>query len=306
MGTSRWDEGSYTSYASARGNMHRDEIFTSRSIDSRMNLQEIEFREARDSALNPNSTPIIIGIDVTGSMGRLAEYLVKTGLGVMVSHILERRPVVDPAMCVVAIGDAECDRSPIQVGQFESDLVITEWLEAIHIEGGGGGNNKESYDMPYYFAINKTRTDSFEIRHEPGVLITIGDEPPSRVLKKEHVRRFIGDTPEVDTPFEELIESVRPMYTPYHITIAEGHYASHSIKRVRDDWREYLGNAALVLTDHRKAAELIVSMLEVDAGNSVEDAISIWDQDTARILRQSFADFVSSGAERLSRRMDVA
>ena len=306
MGYSRWDNASYTSYSSARSNMASNEIFTGREIDSRMDLQEIESREARDSDLNPNSTPIIIGIDVTGSMGRLAEYLVKTGLGVMVSHILERRPVVDPAICVVAIGDAEHDRAPIQVGQFESDLAITEWLEAIFIEGGGGGNNHESYDLPYYFAINKTRTDSFEIRNEPGVIITIGDELPNDVLRKEHIRQFIGDTPEVDLRFEDLISDIRPMYTPYHIIIAEGYFASRSVDRVKDAWREYLGNAAMVLNDHRKAAELIVSMLEVDAGNSVENAISIWDQDTARILRESFTDFVSSGAARLSRRMDAA
>ena len=126
------------------------------------------------------------------------------------------------------------------------------------------------------------------------------------ILEIGHVNQFIGDTPQADLPFGDLVESIRPMYTPYHIIIAEGDFASRSVSRVKDAWREYLGNAAMVLNDHTKAAELIVSMLEVDAGRSVDEAIGIWMPDTARILRESFSDFVSSGEARLSRRMDAA
>ena len=308
MGHSRWDSNVYASHSASRSVMSRSEIFrdASQGMDERMDPKKITIREARDSDNHPNSTPIIIGLDVTGSMGMIAEYLAKTGLGVLVDEMLQRRPVADPTVCFMAVGDAEMrDQAPLQVGQFESDIVMAEWLEAIFLEGGGGGNNQESYDLPYLFGLYRTRTDAFEKRNEPGVLITIGDELPCSGTPIDRVNRFLGSGPQETIAFAELIESIRPIYTPYHIIIAEGHFAMRNVQRVKDAWREYLGNAAIVINDYKKTAELIVSMLDIDAGRSIDEALSPWNEETQVILRRSFSDFLSSGANRLSRRMDI-
>ena len=306
MGMSRWEPDSYRGYSASVSHLSAREIFRdeTQGMDDRMDPLKIDFREARDSDNHPNSTPIIVGLDITGSMGRIAEYLAKTGLGVLVNQILQRRPVPDPTVCFMAIGDTNFDRAPLQVGQFESDIVMTEWLEAIYLEQGGGGNGFESYDLPYYFALYHTRTDSHEKRQQPGVIITIGDEEPCAGTSAADISKFIGTRPQVDIPFADLVDQVRDMYTPYHIIIAEGSHARRDVDGLKRRWREYLGNGAIVIRDHTKVAELVVSMLEVDAGRSIDEALSLWNDATKAVLRDSFSDFLDSGANRLSRMID--
>ena len=62
--------------------------------------------------------------------------------------------IKDPQVLFLAIGDHECDTSPLQVGQFESsDELLEHWLTHVWLEGGGGGNRGESYALAWHFAI---------------------------------------------------------------------------------------------------------------------------------------------------------
>ncbi len=160
MGHARWDASAWGSYIKTNAGKSRAELFNRREIAGNLNPAEISVRESRDSAHNPKATPIIVGVDVTGSMGSLAEMLVKRGLKPLFEEILDRKPVTDPHVMAMAVGDAWCDRAPLQVTQFEADIRVAEQIQDIWIEGGGGGNAFESYNLPWYFAAMKTATDA--------------------------------------------------------------------------------------------------------------------------------------------------
>ena len=49
-----------------------EQIFTSKQVDPKYDPKNINMRESRDSEDSPESTPIIIAFDDTGSMGYLA------------------------------------------------------------------------------------------------------------------------------------------------------------------------------------------------------------------------------------------
>jgi hypothetical protein len=49
-----------------------------------------------------------------------------------------------------------CDRVPLQVGQFESDNRMDQNLEHMILEGGGGGQKTESYELMLYTAARHT------------------------------------------------------------------------------------------------------------------------------------------------------
>jgi len=100
----------------------RQQIFSRSGINPQFDPAQIKVRESVDSPDNPNSTPIIVALDVTGSMGKIPEALIKDGLGTMAKEILDRKPVSDPHIMFMAVGDAYSDNAPLQATQFEADM----------------------------------------------------------------------------------------------------------------------------------------------------------------------------------------
>ncbi len=295
MGTTRWDTDDWRGYSASVSTKTTDEIFTSRSLHDDLDPKGIN-RESRDSDENPESTAIIVGCDVTGSMGMIANNLVREGLGVLFEEIYDRKPVPDPHIMVAAIGDVKYDSTPLQIGQFEADLAITKDLEKIYVERGGGGNSTESYDMPMYFAANHTSIDCFEKRNKKGYLFTIGDEEPPTHTSKDAVNKIIGDDGlQADIPFQEVVDAASQMYNVYHIIIAEGSHcrfngARGGAKHVRDLWSEYLGQNAIIIDDYTKLAEVIVSIIEVNEGRDVEAVAKSWSGDTSLVVKNAIND----------------
>ena len=68
-----------------------------------------------------------------------------------------------------AVGDATCDRVPLQVGQFESDNRMDQNLEHMILEGGGGGQKTESYELMLYVAARHTAIDCWDKRRPQGL-----------------------------------------------------------------------------------------------------------------------------------------
>ncbi len=223
----------------------RDEIFTQKSINNAMNPFGINIREARDSDEHPNSLAIILGLDVTGSMGSIPHFLVKEGLPAVVSKIIQGGEA-DPQILFLGIGDHECDRSPLQVGQFESsDELLDKWLTDVYLEGGGGGNAGESYLLAWYFAAYHTATDCLAKRNKKGFLFTIGDEPTLKVLPAGVLKKLIGDGQYEDFTAASLYTKASEKYNIYHIHVKETN--SGSRREVMDSWKQLLCDNLIIV-----------------------------------------------------------
>lgn len=231
------------------------EIFTARNINSAMNPYGINFRESRDSAEHPNSVAIVLGLDVTGSMGTVPHFLVKEGLPHMMDSIL-KKGIPDPQVLFMGIGDHECDQSPLQVGQFESsDELLDKWLTELWLEGGGGGNNGESYMLAWYFAARHTAIDCHEKRSAKGFLFTIGDEPVLPWVSSNFLKRLMGDGQYEDYSSAKLLSMASEKYSVYHIHIRET--SSGSRQEVMDGWRQLLSGNLLIAERKNDIAEII-------------------------------------------------
>ena len=222
MGSGSFNASAYRSFsASTRGKATSGAggIYSASSIHKNLDPKGIKLRESRDSADNPNSTPIIIGLDVTGSMGMIADVIAREGLGVLFQDILDKKPITDPHIMFMAIGDANHDRAPLQVSQFEADNRIVEQLTQIYLEHGGGGNKFESYNFPWYFAARHTEHDSIIKRAKRGYLFTVGDEEAPRDLTKDQIEEFIGDKLERAISTVQMLAEVQRKYDVFHIVI---------------------------------------------------------------------------------------
>jgi hypothetical protein len=289
MGTSSWDPTAWSSYAARTATRSTKAIFARRTIDPALDPARIKLREARDSVAHPNSTPIIVGLDVSGSMGVLAENLVRKGLGVLFQGILDNKVIADPHLMAMAIGDAACDQAPLQVTQFETDIVITQQVEKIFVEGGGGGNNHESYQLPWYFAATRTSLDSFEKRGKKGFLFTVGDEMPPTGLPAAHIRQVLGADAHQDLALREVLTMAERMYHVFHVVVEEGNFARGNPDAVVDAWRDVLGQRVIRLADYTKLAEVIISAIEVTEGVDAKIVAGKWTGNTAMVIARAVA-----------------
>lgn len=204
----------------------REEIFRQSHLCPEMDIRKKPVRESRDSEEHPESFPIIIALDETGSMGMVPEQLIKSAFPDIIKLIMEAG-IKNPQVCFCGFGDVQgCrEEAPVQIGEFESsDDLMEKWLQSIYLEGCGGGNNGEDPQMIWYVAARHMKTDAFEKRGKKGVLITISDEPVHRHTPKYAITSYIGDGCEKDLITSDILAEVQEKWDVYHIHIEHGSY----------------------------------------------------------------------------------
>ncbi|WP_434742373.1 hypothetical protein [Micromonospora sp. SH-82] len=211
-------------------------------------------RESRDSTEHPQSTPIAVLFDVTGSMGHVPRTL-QNKLPQLLGLLQRQGYARDPQIMFGAIGDATCDRVPLQVGQFESDNRMDDDLGRMVLEGGGGGQMQESYELAMYFMARHTATDSWDKRGRRGYLFIIGDELAYAGVKRREVAKLIGDDLGEDVPIRRMVDELVQRWDTYYLLPAGSHYARNS--KVLDFWRDLLGQNAVTLDDLDAVCETI-------------------------------------------------
>lgn len=220
-------------------------------------------RESRDSAEHAGATPIAVMFDVTGSMGGIPIVL-QTKLPELLGLLLRKAYVPDPQILFGAVGDATCDRVPLQAGQFESDNRMDTNLANLVLEGGGGGQDTESYELAMYFLARHTVTDAWEKHRKQGYAFFIGDECAYGKVKRAEVARLIGDQLTDDIPVRQIVAELRERYHVFYI-LPRG--AAHGGERkMLDFWRNLVGQHVLELDDPEAVCETIVLAIGLSEG----------------------------------------
>ncbi|MCG8609280.1 MAG: hypothetical protein MI864_01975 [Pseudomonadales bacterium] len=233
----------------------REQIFESRQLDTEMDPRRIQIRESRDSTEHPESLAIIIGLDVTGSMGFVPEDIVKNTLPDLMGSLIQAG-VEHPQVLFLGLGDFVYDRAPLQVGQFESSAeLLDRWLTRVYLEQGGGGNNGESYNLAYLFAARHTSIDCFEKRQQKGYVFTIGDEPCLGDIPGDVIRRLTPEDQARTVSTAEILQEAQAQYQVYHLHLLHNQ-ASQSEHR-KAGWRDLLGQQFIEIEDYRTVAKRI-------------------------------------------------
>ena len=273
MGSGRWSTNVYDAAARMRKATGTSAFAYSdsgaRKVHPALNPFGVGMRESRDSDEHPQSLAIAVLFDVTGSMQTVPRTLQEKLPGLL-GLILRKGYVRDPHIMFGAIGDATCDKVPLQVGQFESDNRMDDDLGRIVLEGGGGGQMTESYELAMYFMARHTSIDCFDKRGRKGYLFIIGDELPYPRVKRAEVARILGEEITEDVPTEVILAELQRRYHVYYILPAGASYAGNTT--VVDRWRKLLGQQMIELDDLDAVCETIA--LTVGLG---EDAIGLDD-----------------------------
>lgn len=302
MGCGTWSASSWSGFAAStasRATTGSGGVFARDSMKNELDPKNITKREAMDSVDHPNSTPIIVGLDVTGSMSRVLRSVIDN-LNTFVENIYSRNIVPDPQVCFMGIGDADFDRAPLQVTQFESDIRIAESLRDIWLEQCGGSNSQESYTLAWFFANNHVYADSIEKDRHKGYIFTVGDECCPKEITKYQVKKVFGyDIQEDVIPTEELLEEVSKNWNIYHLVIEEGNFYSgryrnhNGPKKIQETWGKYLGDHCIYVSDLTKITEILVSILQVDNGKNATAVIESWDGSTKIAVKNAIQSLAS-------------
>jgi hypothetical protein len=277
MGGGVYSRDTWAATATTRSMLGEREIFKQNvlhKIHASLDPSKIKVRESRDSEDSPQAVPVLLGCDVTGSMGNIAVYLAKEGIGELVGNILDKRPIPHPHIGFCAIGDAIAgDQAPLQVSQFEADNRIDQIVEDLWIEKRGGGNSSESYDLPWYFAANFVESDAWDKRQQKGYCFTYGDEPaPHFKYGTQTLRRVFGERVQGPVKTSQMLAAAQEKWKVFHVIIEQGSRGKSS--ETKRSWQKLLGPNALFLDDYKALPALIVATMEFAEGKSKEEALN--------------------------------
>ena len=189
MGGSSYDRDVYSSSSSSNWGSSSTSTakLSSSSLDPSM--------DPTGKTLKSNAkNPIIIMLDVTGSNINFAR-LVYDKLPMFYGQIEQKGYLTDFEIAVCAVGDAYTDRYPLQIPDFAKGLELDSWMEKLVLEGNGGGQKKETYELAAHYLTERT-----EFRPDANPLVFfIGDEAPYPKVNEDQAKKF-------DIPFSEPVD----------------------------------------------------------------------------------------------------
>ncbi len=270
MGSGIWREDTFRQYSrrvgrtvdkSGRiaGNMSNQEMFVARGLDPMLNPRDV-MRECCDTEEHKNTIPVILALDVTGSMGQAAVEVAKQ-LNIIMTKLYEK--VEDVEFMIMGIGDFAYDRCPLQVSQFESDIRIAEQLDKVYFEFGGGGNGYESYTAAWYFGLNHIRLDAWD-RGRKGIIITMGDEGLNPYLPANRLTDVIGREVTEDVETKGLYEEVQKKYEVYHLYVDHDNYVRSNYIR---SWKKLMDEEHFKCVRLKDITDTIIKIVSTEAGN---------------------------------------
>ena len=281
MGNARWSDSDYSSYRSTTSYHTKSaaEVF-SHKVDEKLDPRNVkvgkgervglQLRESIISDSNPNPTPIILGLDVTGSMGDVARQIATEELPKLMTEIHATGVVSDPHVMFMGIDDVFAQgHGALQVSYFEPDLRIIEQLRQMWLVANGGGNGSESYDLAWYFAGNHTYLEGFETQGRKGFLFTFGDDAaPFQTVTKQHLTTIFGRGDYEDTSPEASLRAAQKKFKVFHLVVCGGYGG------VRQSWTEMLGNNAIFLRDRKYLTEVVIATMAIANGAFIDDVIA--------------------------------
>lgn len=289
MGSGSWTRDAFADYTVATkccasvddfetSTYSTQDIFKTNKLSECLNPYNV-MRECRDSEEHPNTLPVILALDVTGSMGG-ASVAVAKQLSKIMENIFSSGDVPDVEFCIMAIGDLAYDYEPIQMGQFESDIRIAEQVDAIYFEGHGGGNAYESYTAAWYMGLKHCDLDCWK-RGRKGVIITLGDETPNFCLPVKGTHKGLssatGDKLQGDIETKDLLPEVREKFNVYHISVNDPQSSYEYNNRycgVDEKWKKLLGEDCYFVCDlndlSKTISDIVVKNIDSSTASSNE------------------------------------
>jgi hypothetical protein len=205
--------------------------------------------------------PIVIALDNTGSMGD-SVFVVWDKMPLLYGQLMMQGYVKDPDVSIASVGDVrKGDKAPLQVCDFARGDTLDDAIESIWVEHGGGGNQRESYDLAYYFY--HTHCDLSQ--PERAFFFSIGDEAPYPRVESSDILNVMGGKEAEPPTFKCLVGDLLKKWEVFHILIPFG--GGKFVGKITESWKSSLPpERVLMLSDPKGVVDLILGAIAITNG----------------------------------------
>ena len=287
MGGGSWSPGSYTAKVSAAKAAGRPTFGHSAAVKSGL-VNKVHdllnpamvagpsspfagkvMREVCVTDEHPDPTAIQIWLDVTGSNIDAAKR-VHAKLPNLQAYLKDGDFCADPQINVGAIGDATSDRYPLQWGQFESDNRLDDQIAAVILEGAGGGQMCETYELGAYMSARHVNLEPYELLGKKGFVLFFGDEMPYDQIRRDYgryhwsgrgqsLKELTGDDVSEDIDTAQVFRELQRKNHVFFLFQRQGAYAPEEITPA---WEKLIGKEnVIVLDDPEASVEAIAALI---------------------------------------------
>ena len=209
--------------------------------------------------------PLVIACDGTGSMGTFPETIFRK------LPFLDRHGVddylPDAKISFAMIGDARTDRYPFQAQDFCRGTDMQEALNKLIIERGGGGNDKESYDLALLYYLRNCELPA-AIRP---VFIMICDEGLYNTVDPKWASTFAKTDIEKPMLTKTLFDEIKQKFSFYCVRKRYGTVTGDKMDRreanIHNQWVELVGaDRIAILDDPNRIVDVILGILAYETG----------------------------------------
>jgi len=215
---------------------------------------------APDRIKTKSKSPLAILCDVTGSMGSWP------------ANIFAKLPYLeiegkeylgdDMEISFCAFGDVNGDSYPLQVRNFSKGTDLKKQLEALVVEGGGGGQIKES---PEVAALYYARNVDMPVASKP-ICIIITDESLYETVNKDDAKKHAKVDLETRIKTTDIFDELKRRYAVYLVRkpyeAVRGDSLSATDKGIVKDWLRVVDEEHIVtLPNEERVLDIIFGIL---------------------------------------------
>jgi len=259
-----YDPGVWTGYdfRSARATY---DSYAGRSYDKAISKKVAKTDLIPERIDTKSTAPLVIACDVTGSMGEWPA----TIFSKLPYLDLEGQEYLgeDMEISFAAVGDVFSDTYPLQVRPFGRGKELEARLKELIIEGNGGGQTCESYDVAaYYYSHNVDMPNAIK-----PIFIFIGDEGLYDFLDKDKTSELCHIDKVERIGVEKVIKELQNKFAVY---LVRKPYGTNNVDatsptdiKIQEQWAGLLGaDHVCILPDASRVVDVIFGILARETG----------------------------------------
>lgn len=242
MGGGSYDRDVYSSRSSTRSYSTVSASTISKSVPTNDMLPS-----SKGAIACAHENPIVIAFDVTGSMGDAAR-VVYDKLPMFWGELVNKNYLPDPSVSFFAVGDTHSDSYPLQLCEFGEGIVLDKYIKKIYLEGGGGGQCSESYEMCAYYYAHCCSIPNAKIPF----FFFIGDEDYYKKLPASDIKKYCDKTyREREVSAASVFDALKSKWK--NVFLLHKKYGMGQDAEIVGNWKRAIGNERVYNMDDPKA-----------------------------------------------------